>query len=253
VINLFFYRYNRLIKKIEKKYKFSLFFLSIFRVSLIVIEKIFFKKLKSDQFLNYSNYYLDERYLSNNNNIISAGIADDISFEKELIKNIKIDKMVCIDPTKTSELIMNEIISDNIIFIKSAIYGEEKLTKIYLPFDRSNLNLSIDNIYNSNNFELIKTITVKKIMENFELDKIDILKLDVEGVSDSVIKSLIDNNIFPKQIAFEIERPISFLRQYKFFKRLFYQINLLKKNYNLYSHTKSKLGFRIEILATLKD
>ena len=79
---------------------------------------------------NYSNYYLDERYLSNDNNIISAGIADDISFD--LIKNIKINKMVCIDPTKTSELIMNEIISDNIIFIKSAIYGEEKLTKIYL-------------------------------------------------------------------------------------------------------------------------
>ena len=65
-------------------------------------------------------------------------------------------------------------------------------------------------------------------MENFALDKIDILKLDVEGVSDSVIKSLIDNNILPKQIAFEIERPISF-ETIKFFKRLFSQINLLKK------------------------
>ncbi len=253
MINLFFYRYNRFIKRVEKKYNFSLFFLSIFRISLILIEKFFFKKLHSDKFLNYSNYYLDEKYVSNNNNVISAGIADDISFEKELIKNIKINKMICIDPTETSQKIMNEITSENIFFLKSAIYGEEKLTKIYLPFDKSNLNLSIDNIYNSNNYELIQTITVKKIMENFSLDKIDILKLDIEGVSDNVIESLINNDILPKQIAFEIERPISIFRQYKFFKRLFYQINLLKKKYNLYSHTTSKLGFRIEVLATLKD
>jgi len=253
VINLFFYRYNRLIKKIEKKYNFSLFFLSIFRIILILLEKIFFKKLQPDKFLSYSNYYLDEKSLSNNNNIISAGIADDISFEKELIKNIKINKMICIDPTKTSEIIMNEITSDNILFLKSAIYGEEKLIKIYLPFDKCNLNLSISNIYNSNNYEIIKTVTVKKIMENFALEKVDILKLDIEGVSDNVIESLINNNILPKQIAFEIERPIGLLRQYKFFKRLISQINLMKKKYNLYSHTKSKLGFRIEVLATLKD
>ena len=82
--------------------------------------------------------------------------------------------------------------------------------------------------------------------------KPNILKLDIEGVADKVITSIIQNKIFPKQIAFEIERPSSFLRQYQFFKRLFFLIKILKKNYNLFSYTKTKIGFRIEIIASLK-
>ena len=216
------------------------------------IEKIFFKKIHPTEFLNFSNYYLNKKFLDLDNNIISAGIANDISFEKEVLKNTKVNKMICIDPTNVSKKVMEEITSDKFFFVKSALYHKSELTKIYYPFDKDNLNLSIDNLYNSNNFELIETVTIEKIMKMYDLNRIDILKLDIEGVSDKVINSLIQNKIFPKQIAFEIERPSSFLRQYQFFKRLFFLIKTLKKNYNLFSYTKSKLGFRVEVIASLK-
>ena len=253
MLNLYFYRYNRLIKRIEKKFKISLFFISIFRLILFFLEKLYFKKLNPNNFTKYSNYYLDKNNISEINNIISAGIADDNSFERELINSIKINKMICIDPTDIAEKTMNNIISENIVFMKSAIYDEMKMTKIFFPFDENNFNLSIDNLYNSKKYKLIKTITVEEIMKKFKISKLDILKLDVEGVSDIVIKSIIKNNILPKQIVFEIERPASITKQLHFFKRLSALIKLLKIKYNLYSYTKTKLGFRIEVLATLKD
>ena len=84
-------------------------------------------------------------------------------------------------------------------------------------------------MYNSNNFELIETVTIEKIMKTYNLNHIDILKLDIEGVADKVITSIIQNKIFPKQIAFEIERPSSFFRQYQFFKKVIFPNQNFKK------------------------
>ena len=75
-------------------------------------------------------------------------------------------------------------------------------------------------MYNSNNFELIETVTIEKIMKTYNLNHIDILKLDIEGVADKVITSIIQSKIFPKQIAFEMKDPLVF-RQYQFLKGYF--------------------------------
>jgi len=253
MLNLYLYKYNRFIKKVEKRFKVSFFFLSIFRIFLIIIEKIYFKKINFNHIKKYSNYYLKDNLFSQKNDIISAGIANENSFEQTIYKKLKINKMICIDPTDIAESTMRNIQSENVHFIKSAIYDKIEDIKIYEPFSKNNHNLSIDNLYESKNFKFIKTTTIEDIMKKFDLKKLDIVKLDIEGVADKVITSMIKKEIYPSQIAFEIERPMSLFRQIEFFKRTFVLINILKDKYNLYSYTKLKLGFRIEILATLKN
>ena len=86
MFNFYLYKYNRLIKKIEKKFQISLFFLSIFRLLLIILEKIYFKKLETNNVSVFSNYYLKNNIFSKENNIISAGIANENSFERVFFK-----------------------------------------------------------------------------------------------------------------------------------------------------------------------
>ncbi len=253
MFNLYLYKYNRLIKKIEKKFHISLFFLSIFRLFLILIEKIYFKKLDTSQVSKFSNYFLKKNMLSKKNNIISAGIADENSFEKNVFQSIEVNKMICIDPTDIAQNTMENLKSDNIFFLKCALFDKIGEIKIFKPFSKDNYNLSLDNLYQSQKYEIVKTTTIDEIIRNFELEKLDIVKLDVEGVADKVIISMLKKNIYPSQIVFEIERPMSFLRQFEFFKRTLKLVKILSKEYELYSYTEKKLGFRIEILATLKN
>ncbi len=253
MFNFYLYKYNRLIKKIEKKFQISLFFLSIFRLLLIILEKIYFKKLETNNVSVFSNYYLKKNMFSKENNIISAGIANENSFERSIFQNIGINKMICIDPTDIAQNTMENLKADNIFFLKNALFDKTDEIKIFKPFSKDNHNLSLDNLYESQDYDIVKTLTVDEIMRNFEMKKLDIVKLDVEGVADKVIVSMLKKNIYPSQIIFEIERPMSFLRQFEFFKRTLRLIKILSEDYELYSYTKKKLGFRIEILATLKN
>ena len=44
--------------------------------------------------------------------------------------------MICIDPTDESKKIIEEIVSNKVVFIKSALYHKAEQTKIYHPFDK---------------------------------------------------------------------------------------------------------------------
>lgn len=87
-------------------------------------------------------------------------------------------------------------------------------------------------------------------MEKYNINKLDIMKLDVEGVADKVIIDCLEKNIFPDQICFELERPLKILKQIDYFKRFIKTLFLLKKfDYILYNCSNLKLGLRSEILA----
>ena len=71
------------------------------------------------------------------------------------------------------------------LFEKAALFTEEKKMRIYKK--TGNKNLSLDNLFNSDQYDLVNTITVGRIMKKYNINNLDIMKLDVEGVADKVI------------------------------------------------------------------
>ena len=239
------YKLRRLINKIEKKLEFSLFFLFPLRIILILFEKIYLRKSNDIPYIE--NYKLDQNKLKKKElNIISAGVGSDISFEEKIIQNFTVKTIILVDPGEDSKNFVSS--KEKILFEKAALFTEEKKMKIYKK--TGNKNLSLDNLFNSDEYEWVNTITINQIMEKYNINKLDIMKLDVEGVADKVIIDCLEKNIFPDQICFELERPLKILKQIDYFKRFIKTLFLLKKfDYILYNCSNLKLGLRSEILA----
>ena len=89
-------------------------------------------------------------------------------------------------------------------------------------------------------------------MNNCNLKKNDILKLDIEGAAIDVLDKAFDDNIYPDQIAAEFERPPGLINTILFLKKIYFLIKKMKKKgYILYRTREIDLGCQIEILAKM--
>ena len=153
------------------------------------------------------------------------------------------------DPGEESKNIVSQ---KKIFYLKKLPCLQRKKMRIYKK--TGNKNLSLDNLFNSDQYDLVNTITVGRIMKKYNINNLDIMKLDVEGVADKVIVDCLKKNIFPDQICFELERPLKIFKQIDYFKRFIKTVLLLKKSgYILYKCTNLKLGLRSEILAVRNE
>ena len=204
-----------------------------------------------NQLGNYKFFKLDK---DKKLNVISAGIARNASFEIEMSKNYKINKMILIDPTEESrEYINNLKLNFNHYFLNLALSDISGKSKLYYPPKMlDNLNYSLDNLFNRKKYKTIKTITLNQIMDEYSIDKCDILKVDIEGYEDRVLRKIIEDNIYPEYICFDLTKPFKLSRQIEFLKRIYRILNYLDKYYEMYDVTELKIGFRLEVIGKKK-
>lgn len=262
--NKFIYLLNRKIlildKKIQRKFGLSIFFLFPLRIITRLFEIFNFesiKKLKNNK--RIANYFIDISKIKNNRmlNIVSVGVANNIDFDLQLIKNFSIKKLIFVDPNLESKKFVKKTLKNhNLKFnyeLKAMSDKKQKKIKIYTaPYDLEP-NWSLDNSFQNDKFVYIDTIDYEYIINNYNLNYIDIFKLDAEGSADKILLNLLKNKILPEQICFELERPYSILRQANYFRRAYNIKNILKKKYNIYYHTDIKIGMRIELLAVKRN
>ena len=176
--------------------------------------------------------------------IISCGLGEDASFDIEMI-NIYDAKVFSIDPTPRSCEYYNnlkkrfgkigngkfnetgflnvdlynlkKVNNNNFRYINKAIWSEyDKEIQLFFPKNKNFVSLSINNKeqYDEKNYILSKTISYDQIIKKHNLEKVDILKLDIEGAEIEVIHSLLnqEEKIFPNQliVEFDIRRRPSF-------------------------------------------
>ena len=181
-------------------------------------------------------YILDTKSLINSV-FVSGGVGEDISFDIEFIN--KYDSTgILIDPTPRSKIYIDSlrknfgnkktteysdhgyqkitsynlqnINNNNLKYLDFAMFNKENTDiKFYPPSNKEHVSYSISNWQNSYNKNMesivVKTITLKKIIENFQLSNIELLKLDIEGAETKVIPNMLKEKIFPNQILVEFD------------------------------------------------
>ena len=213
---------------------------------------------------HYGTYYggYDLLHKSDIKICISCGLGEDASFDIELLKKYNC-KIIIIDPTPRAiqhykEIKLNfgmkdskpyddqkgkqsvlsydlkNINQEKLIFLDKAITDiNNSEIKLFFPNNKNHVSASLENDKNySKKFFLAQTIDLENVLKKFQINEVDILKLDIEGGEISVLKNILNKKIFPKQILVEYKN-IKSINIFKLFK--IYKINkgLLKNGYSV--------------------
>lgn len=183
------------------------------------------KKYGSD----YGGWWICPDQINNDSVIISAGLGEDLSFDVELIKNYNC-KIIGIDPTPKSIKYVESLNINNLILLKCALSHSSGFITFNLPKDEKNISGSLEKIDSERTIE-VESKSLSKICKELSLEKIDILKMDIEGAEYAVIDNILNSNILPKQILVEFHHFFDSIDNQKTKKSI---NSLLSCGYNLF-------------------
>lgn len=166
------------------------------------------KKIKCSHFWlgnDYGGFFVCDKFLNQQSIVYSFGIGCDISFSCDLLS-----KFGCtvygFDPTPMSvQWVHNQALPRGFVFMDYGISSITGLTKFYLPKNPKFVSGSL--ISHSNvshqDFVMVKMSTLGDIAKKLNHDKIDILKIDIEGYEYEVLDSVLSSGLIIDQILIE--------------------------------------------------
>ena len=143
------------------------------------------------------------------------------------------------------------LLNKKIKFYPFALYHKNKKVKLFEDNTNRISSASIKNtfVFDKKSFFVANAYNIPTLKKRFNDKSIDILKLDVEGVSENLILNCFQNNIYPRQIISAFEVPLNYIEFYKFVKNFISFIKILKTNYTIYNIRNRSIGIEMEILA----
>ena len=183
---------------------------------------------------NYGGWYVPSHMNLNESSVIySGGVGEDMSFDIKLQSKYNCN-VYLIDPTtkaikhfeeireyykdKDKKVITGNIQPDYIYNIDNespnfdkikyfnyGLWNENTELKFYKQENDDYVSQSIIDGMFSNNYDIIKTKTVKTIMNENNHHHIDLLKLDIEGAENKVLEKMFEDNIYPNYILIEFD------------------------------------------------
>jgi hypothetical protein len=181
----------------------------------------------------YGGYDIFDKYLDKPN-IISCGLGEDASFDIDMINKYN-SKIISVDPTprakdhyaeikknfgkkniknydESGRLNINsydlrKVNENNFIFLDKAIWSNNNdQLKLYYPSKKDHVSLSITSSKKDKKYYLTaKTINYISIIKNYNLDHVDVLKLDIEGAELEVLEDVLKIKNLPRQILVEYD------------------------------------------------
>jgi len=261
--------------KIERFKKHNLWFINLNKIETFTDNINITPKLYGTQ---YGGFYLPTTLTKdffNTKNIIyyGVGVGEDMSFDLIIGKKLNAN-IILIDPTprakehykKIKKLIKSDIytytkqegggdknyesiIRNNKIKLLQLKYEESGVgvinstQKFYMNKNSNHISGSFDsdmNFVNKNNYINVHIKTIDSIMKKYNHKRIDILKLDIEGLEISVLNYILDKNILPKIICvdFDSVREGKHKKEFDLLKK-----RLKSKNYYLYHNDNLDITF----------
>ena len=146
--------------------------------------------------------------LNENGIVYSLGVGDSIEFDLEIIKHSNAF-VFAFDPTPYAmKWIDNQVIPKRLKFYPWAVSGKDgefNMTQRVNPKGHKSEIMWTELLPNehSDNIITVPSFSIGSIMRKLNHNKIDLMKVDVEGTEYEIIDYLLQNNITPKQLLIE--------------------------------------------------
>ena len=174
-----------------------------FQGKYIIVNQI--KKDKQWVGNSYGGFYVANDSLCDNSIVYSIGIGEDVSFDLDIIEKYSC-KVFAFDPTPKSVNWVNKNVSNNKFNFSPTGISIEKGTRLfYLPKDSKHVSGSLEKIFTVNESNAIELYfdTLKNQMTKNNHQKINLLKMDIEGSEYDILNFILTEKIEIDQILVE--------------------------------------------------
>lgn len=154
---------------------------------------------------DYGGFFVATDFVDENSVVYSFGIGEDVSFDTEIIKKYNAN-VYGFDPTpKSVKLISEQTLPEKFKFYDFGISDKTGPATFYFPKNPDFVSGSVveqSNIDLENGIDVqLKTLDDKAHFLGHQ--KIDILKMDIEGSEYDVLENIVKSNLFIGQILIE--------------------------------------------------
>ena len=154
---------------------------------------------------NYGGFYVHPNIINNHSIVYSIGIGEDISFDKAII-NAHGCKVFGYDPTpKSIALIEVQSLPYEFIFSPFGLHTKSEEVTFYLPLNEDHVSGSavVQSNINQKSAVWVKMLTLSDMAKRNGHERIDLLKMDIEGSEYEVLDSILSSEVFIGQVCIE--------------------------------------------------
>lgn len=156
----------------------------------------------------YGGWWVPADLLGPDSVVYLAGAGEDITFDLGLVKRFGCE-VISLDPTPRAIAHVRENASDVVgyQFLPVGLGGSARRERFYAPADPSHVSHSITNLQGTNDYFEAELRTLPGLMADHGHDRVDLLKIDIEGAEYEVVEHLVADSVLPRILCMEFDQP----------------------------------------------
>ena len=186
----------------------------------------------------YGGWTIPDQWLDAGSICYCVGVGEDISFDLELIRRYR-SNVYAFDPTPRAIAFVADhtTLPEKFKFIPVGIWNADQIMRFYVPGNPDHVSHSIVNLQKTEAFFEAPCRKLSSFMRECGHERLDLLKIDIEGAEYQVIQSLLDDHLDIRILCVEFDETNSPVDG-DYGKRIRASIqSLVKRQYTLVART----------------
>jgi FkbM family methyltransferase len=158
---------------------------------------------------DYGGWIVPSTLLDRNSVCYCAGAGEDITFDLALAERFGCEVHV-FDPTPRAIAHVERVAEGNrlIHFQPVGLWDCEAVLKFYAPANPAHVSHSVLNLQNTDTYFEARCCSLAELMQRNGHDRLDLLKIDIEGAEYRVLQSMLTCRIHPRILCIEFDEAV---------------------------------------------
>jgi FkbM family methyltransferase len=177
----------------------------------------------------YGGWYCCRTLLGPGRTAMCCGAGEDISFDVALNARWSM-RIICVDPTPRSVVHVQALLAasregrpmsieagpavydltgfrpEHFTFCARAVWSSDGTVALFAPRNPVNVSYSAVNLQRTSDTIRVRSNTVHSLLTEFGVERISLLKLDIEGAEYEVLRSMVADGVRPEQLLVEFDQ-----------------------------------------------
>lgn len=170
------------------------------------ILRLYLRPEYSGKVAREGNWIVPEEILGSSSICYCAGVGEDLDFELMLVSRFDAN-VYAFDPTPRAIQFVRKIVSGagKLQFLPLGVWSRDETLRFYAPENPEHVSHSVVASTSSRSYFDAPCRRISTLMSEHGHNKIDLLKMNIEGAEYEVLQSLLSDKLYPRAICLTFE------------------------------------------------